>query len=60
VNSDAVVVAHHHRVGELAAQRLDLDAIGDGLKAWTYSSACRKGATISRDSAGDHVRALMP
>src|SRR6266702_8596158 len=29
---DAVVVAHHRRVGELAAQRLDLDAISDGLK----------------------------
>jgi hypothetical protein len=29
---DAVVVAHHPRVGELAAQRLDLDAISNGLK----------------------------
>ena len=29
---DAVVVAHHHRVGELAPQRLDLDAVSDGLK----------------------------
>ena len=29
---EAVVVAHHRRVGELAAQRLDLDAIRDGLK----------------------------
>jgi len=28
----AVVVAHHRRVGELAAQRLDLDAVSDGLK----------------------------
>jgi hypothetical protein len=28
VNSDA----HHRRVGELPAQRLDLDAIRDGLK----------------------------
>src|SRR6266511_5495073 len=28
----AVVVAHHHRVGELPAQRPDLDAIRDGLK----------------------------
>src|SRR5579875_2756568 len=28
----AAVVAHHHRVGELAAQRLDLDAVGDRLK----------------------------
>ncbi len=27
-----VVVAHHPRVGELAAQRLDLEAISDGLK----------------------------
>lgn len=25
-------VAHHHRVGELAAQRLDLDAVRDGLE----------------------------
>ena len=33
----AVVVAHHHRVGELAAQRLDLDAIGDGLKVAVHS-----------------------
>jgi hypothetical protein len=34
VNGDAraVVVADHHRVGELAAQRLDLVAISDGLK----------------------------
>jgi hypothetical protein len=33
-NSDAkaLVVAHHHRVGELAAQRLDLGAISDVLK----------------------------
>jgi hypothetical protein len=30
VNSDAVVIAHHRRVGELAAQRLDLDAVSDG------------------------------
>src|SRR5258708_1046119 len=29
---EAVVVAHHHRVGELAAQRLDLDAINNALK----------------------------
>lgn len=29
---EAVVVAHHRRVGELAAQRLDLDAISNGLK----------------------------
>jgi hypothetical protein len=29
---DAVVVAHHPGVGELAAQRLDLDAVGNGLK----------------------------
>jgi hypothetical protein len=29
---EAVVVAHHPRVGELAAQRLDLDAISNGLK----------------------------
>jgi hypothetical protein len=29
---EAVVVAHHSRVGELAAQRLDLDAVSDGLK----------------------------
>ena len=29
---EAVLVAHHHRVGELAAQRLDLEAISDGLK----------------------------
>jgi hypothetical protein len=29
---EAVVVAQHPRVGELATQRLDLDAIGDGLK----------------------------
>jgi hypothetical protein len=29
---EAVVVAHHHGVGELAAQRLDLDAICDRLK----------------------------
>ena len=28
----AVVVVRHHRVGELAAQRLDLDAVSDGLK----------------------------
>jgi hypothetical protein len=28
----AIVVAHHCRVGELAAQRLDLDAVSDGLK----------------------------
>jgi hypothetical protein len=28
----AVVVAHHHRIGELAAQRLDLDVVGDGVK----------------------------
>ena len=28
----AVVVAHHRRVGELAAQRLDLNAVSDGLK----------------------------
>ena len=28
----AAEVAHHHGVGVLAAQRLDLDAIGDGLK----------------------------
>jgi hypothetical protein len=27
-----VVVVHHDRVGELAAQRLDLDAISDGLQ----------------------------
>ena len=26
------MVVHHHRVGELAAQRLDLDAVSDGLK----------------------------
>jgi hypothetical protein len=32
----AIVVAHHRRVGELAAQRLDLDAIGDGLKVVTH------------------------
>jgi hypothetical protein len=29
---EAVVVTHHQRVAELAAQRLDLDAIGDCLK----------------------------
>src|ERR671919_1933962 len=29
---EAVVVAHHHRVGELTAQRLDLDAVSNGLK----------------------------
>jgi hypothetical protein len=29
---EAVVVVHHLRVGELAPQRLDLDAVGDGLK----------------------------
>ena len=29
---DAVVVAHHRRIGELAAQRLDLDAVSYGLK----------------------------
>jgi hypothetical protein len=28
----AVVVAHRRRVGALGAQRLDLDAISDGLK----------------------------
>src|SRR5262249_57056759 len=28
----AVVVVHHRRVGELAAQRLDLDSVSDGLK----------------------------
>src|SRR5262249_46804955 len=28
----AVPVAHHRRIGELAAQRLDLEAISDGLK----------------------------
>src|SRR5262249_45408681 len=28
----AVPVAHHQRIGELAAQRLDLEAISDGLK----------------------------
>jgi hypothetical protein len=28
---EAVIVAHHRRVGELAAQRLDLDAVRDGL-----------------------------
>src|SRR4029453_1646544 len=28
----AVVVAHHPRIGELAAQRLDLDAVSDGLQ----------------------------
>ena len=32
ISDQAVVVAHHHRVGELAAQRLDLEAISDGLK----------------------------
>jgi hypothetical protein len=29
---EAVVIVHHLRVGELAPQRLDLDAVGDGLK----------------------------
>src|SRR5215471_1491170 len=29
---EAVVIVHHPRVGELAAQRLDLDAVSDGLK----------------------------
>jgi hypothetical protein len=29
---EAGAVAHHRRVGELAAQRLDLHAISDGLK----------------------------
>src|SRR6266704_3035159 len=29
---ETVVVTHHHRVGELTAQRLDLHAISDGLK----------------------------
>jgi hypothetical protein len=28
----AGAVAHHRRVGELAAERLDLDAVSDGLK----------------------------
>jgi hypothetical protein len=36
---EAVVVAHHQRVGELAAQRVDLGAISDGLKvAHRFSS----------------------
>jgi hypothetical protein len=30
--SEADPVAHHHRVSELAAQRLDLDSVRDGLK----------------------------
>jgi hypothetical protein len=29
---EAVIVAHHRRVGELDPQRLELDAVGDGLK----------------------------
>jgi len=29
---EAIVVAHHERIGELAAQCFDLEAIGDGLK----------------------------
>ncbi|HEY7276508.1 MAG TPA: hypothetical protein VH594_11130 [Trebonia sp.] len=29
---EAGAVAHHRRVGELAAQRLDLDPVSDGLK----------------------------
>jgi hypothetical protein len=28
----AVVAAHHHRAGELAADRLDLDPVSGGLK----------------------------
>src|SRR5262249_62187897 len=28
----AVVVTHHYRVGELTAQRLDVEAVDDGLK----------------------------
>jgi hypothetical protein len=30
--SSVPVVAHHHSIGELAAQRLDLEAISEGLK----------------------------
>src|ERR1017187_1259984 len=38
---EAVVVAHHSRVGELAAQRLDLEAVSDGLNVahWFPSSS---------------------
>jgi hypothetical protein len=35
----ALVVAHHGGVGELAAQRLDLDAVGDGCKVGHGSSS---------------------
>jgi hypothetical protein len=33
---------HHHGIGELAAQRLDLDAVSDGLKVahQLFSLAC--------------------
>src|SRR5262249_57613417 len=39
---EAVVVEHHPRVGELAAQRLNLDAVSDSLKIahWVLPRLC--------------------
>jgi benzoate membrane transport protein len=39
-----VVVAHHRPVGELTAQRLDLDAVGDGLQVGHGSHSRMKTA----------------
>jgi hypothetical protein len=43
---EAVVVAHHRRVGELAAQRLDLDAVRDGLKVAHRIPPCHTGPGV--------------
>jgi hypothetical protein len=51
---EAVLVAHHRGVGELAAQRLDLEAVSDGLKVAhrfppsSAPSGCRCGSSRTR------------
>src|SRR5690349_21689984 len=43
---EAVMVVHHHRVGELAAQRLDLDAVSDGLRVAHWFPAFQPSSVL--------------
>ena len=56
-----VEVAHHHGVGVLAAQRLDLDAIGDGLKiehpTQDHRNCCR---SLSQGSGSSPTTSVSP
>src|SRR3954468_12758908 len=55
----AIVVTHHHRVGELGAQRFDLDAISDGLKVAHHRMARLSVSWVSNTASPRIIPSLF-